>query len=141
MAADEDEGWPEDPEEAEDQPMITATLGEPEMRTQEEIEFDELDPAEQKLALADRLDEEAKHNEELAAVALTDTARKRLLWEANQKRGEAVRRWQEGQLLLFPHVHIPFTKGAGKHLVDDDDDDNYEIPQRIRDMYHLDGFV
>lgn len=67
------------------------------------VDFDRMTDSDHPLAvqelleLAAELDAEARHNEELAAVAWTNRARKRLLWEANQKRGAAVRRWRDAQ--------------------------------------------
>lgn len=92
------------------------------------------DEAIELLEQADELDEEARHNEELAASAITDRARRRCEWEANQLRGKAVRRYMEAQAIIAPlpdREELMRVGGVVTYMDEADDYAGYEIPDRV----------
>lgn len=88
-----------------------------------------------KLREADYLDNKAKDWERLAGECLTQRTRNRCLWDANQCRLAAVRRWKEAQAILYPELADIVRVGGIEVTQAERDEENYsdfQIPDRIK---------
>jgi len=89
---------------------------------------------------ADYLDDKAKDWERLAVECITDNTRRRCLWDANQCRGAAVRRWKEAQSILHPEREqaLVVVGGVVTDLAEEDYT-GFEIPDRIKELLGADA--
>jgi len=99
-----------------------------------------IEKAEDLLREADHLDNKAQDWERLASECITEKTRRRCLWDANQCRGAAVRRWKEAQAILNPVTEVAVTVG-GVDVTEDELDEysEFEIPDRIKVLLGADA--
>jgi hypothetical protein len=91
--------------------------------------------AEDLLSEADHLDGKAREWRELAEDAVTDNTRRKCLWNENQCRKAAVRRWTEAQAILNPQEAPEFMRVGGVEVdLSEEDYSDYELPERIKDL-------
>jgi hypothetical protein len=94
--------------------------------------------AEDLLREADYLDNKAQDWLRLSQECITDSTRRKCLWNENQCRGAAVRRWKEAQAILNPVAELVRVGGVEVNL-DDEDYTGFEIPDRIKALLGADA--
>jgi hypothetical protein len=84
---------------------------------------------------ADYLDNKAKEWLGLAAECVTDNTRRKCLWNENQCRGAAVRRWRDAQAIINPLAPAETMRVGGIEVnLDEEDFGEFAIPDRIREL-------
>lgn len=95
--------------------------------------------AEDLLREADYLDNKAKDWKNLADECITDNTRRKCLWNENQCRNAAVRRWNEAQAILNPVEAQLVVVGGVVTDVSEEDYTGFEIPDRIKQLLGADA--
>lgn len=93
------------------------------------------------LSEANFLDDRARDWQNLADECITDNTRRKCLWNENQCRGAAVRRWKEAQAILNAESMAATIVRVGGLEVDlsEEDFSGYEIPDRIKELLGADA--
>jgi hypothetical protein len=88
---------------------------------------------------ADYLDNKALDWQRLAEECFTENTRRKCLWNENQCRGAAVRRWKEAQTILYPNVAEIMRVGGVEVNLAEEEYGDFEIPERIKDLLGADS--